>query len=137
MLKDINTQKMEFTDNQPQVNYTSVPLINLENVIRSKNPRLLKFLPNFILEYVRKIIHESDLNAALQLYHDKQGIDFINSILTEFKVIVQHEGIENLLLSKRHIIASNHPLGGLDGLALMGVAGSVRSDIIFPANDYC
>ena len=135
VLKDINTQKMEFTDNQPQVNYTPVPLINLENIIRSKNPRVLKFLPSFILEYIRKIIHESDLNAVLQLYHDKQGIDFINSILTEFKVIVQHEGIENLLLSKRHIIASNHPLGGLDGLALMGVAGSVRSDIIFPVND--
>jgi len=135
VLKGINTKNMEFADNQAQDNLIAPPLINLENLIRSKNPRLLKFLPRFILEYVRNVIHENEINTILQLYHDKQGIDFINAVLSKFKVIIQYEGLDNLSLSKRHIIASNHPLGGLDSLALMSVVSSVRSDIIFPAND--
>jgi putative hemolysin len=37
--------------------------------------------------------------------------------------------------SGRYIVASNHPLGGLDGMALMQVLGKVRQDIVFPVND--
>jgi putative hemolysin len=35
----------------------------------------------------------------------------------------------------RLLIASNHPLGGLDGMALMHVVGKVRPNIVFPVND--
>jgi putative hemolysin len=43
--------------------------------------------------------------------------------------------LENIPKEERIIIASNHPLGGLDGVALMHVAGKVRKDILFPVND--
>jgi len=32
-------------------------------------------------------------------------------------------------------VAANHPLGGLDGMALMWAVGKVRKDIVFPVND--
>jgi putative hemolysin len=42
---------------------------------------------------------------------------------------------EKLPREGRFILVSNHPLGGLDGLALMHVIGQVRKDVVFPVND--
>jgi len=45
------------------------------------------------------------------------------------------EGIGPVNESSRYIIAANHPLGGMDGMALMKVAGKIWPDIVFPVND--
>jgi putative hemolysin len=44
-------------------------------------------------------------------------------------------GLENIPKTEKCIIASNHPLGGLDGMALMLAVSHVRGDIVFPVND--
>ena len=44
-------------------------------------------------------------------------------------------GIENIPLTGRFIIAANHPLGGMDGMALISEIGKHRRDIMFPVND--
>jgi hypothetical protein len=38
-------------------------IVNLERLIKSKNPRLAKFLPRFILKYLKRILHEKELNS--------------------------------------------------------------------------
>ncbi|MFA4852664.1 MAG: 1-acyl-sn-glycerol-3-phosphate acyltransferase [Bacteroidales bacterium] len=114
---------------------TGEKYIDIDNIIRSKNPNLLKILPRFILNYLKKIIHEKEINVALERYKDDEGLDFVAGILREFGVNINVINPENIPPSGRYIIASNHPLGGLDGLALMHVAGKVRRDIIFPVND--
>jgi putative hemolysin len=45
------------------------------------------------------------------------------------------KGLENIPATERCIIAANHPLGGLDGMALMLAVSQVRKDIVFPVND--
>ncbi len=109
--------------------------IDVEEIIRSKNPRLLKMIPRFILNYLKKIIHQKEVNYVLEKYKEKEGIDFVECILQEFGAKINIINPENIPVNGRHIIASNHPLGGLDGMALMLAAGSVRKDIVFPVND--
>lgn len=109
--------------------------INLEKVISDKNPRLLKVLPGFIINYLKKVIHQEEVNKTIYENRDKFGIDFVNAILTEFGVIIESRGLENLPFTGRQIIASNHPLGGLDGLALMREVARIRADFLFPVND--
>lgn len=110
-------------------------LINVEKVLHDKSPRLAEKIPQFIYNYLKKIIHQDTLNDAIRRFDDQKGLDFVNSILGFMGVNITYEGLENIPAEGRYIIASNHPLGGLDGLALMKVVGFVRQDIVFPVND--
>ena len=113
----------------------NVKFIDLEKVIAGKNPRLLKWIPRFILNYIKKVIHEDDLNDAINRNNDKFGYDFAAATLKEFDPQLIVSGIENIPLEGGCIIASNHPLGGLDGIAFMVTVGGVRKDIRFLVND--
>jgi len=114
---------------------TTYPLIDIRRVFASKNPRLLKFIPGFVISYLKRVIHQDELNATLERNKEKMGLEFIDVILEEFGAKIKVEGIENLPATGRYIIAANHPLGGIDGMALMRVVGQVRKDILFPVND--
>ncbi len=109
--------------------------IDIEKVIASKNPTLLKYLPSFILTYLKKILHEKSINAILFRNRDKMGIDFATTILNEFQA--KRNVINPHLIPRtgRYIIVSNHPLGGIDGMALISEVGKIRKDIVFPVND--
>lgn len=109
--------------------------INIEKVIAGKNPTILKFIPRFIIKYLKRILHEDDVNAAINRNKEVYGLEFVNQILEEFGADIHVKGLENLPRDKRVVLTSNHPLGGLDGMAIMSVAGKVRSDIVFPVND--
>lgn len=114
----------------------SVKKIDLEAIIKSKNPTLLKWLPRFVLSYLKKTIHQDDINAGLEKYKNHYDFDFVNAILDEhIGVNIIVEGIENIPLQGGVVVASNHPLGGIDGLALIKAVGTKRKDLKFIVND--
>jgi putative hemolysin len=76
------------------------------------------------------------LNKALNKHKDKYGLEFFEVILNDFGVNIAVKGEENLLKSERFVVVANHPLGGLDGIALMQAVGRIRPDIVSPANDF-
>jgi 1-acyl-sn-glycerol-3-phosphate acyltransferase len=110
-------------------------LIDVEKVFHDKSPRIAGKIPQFVYNYLKKIIHQDTLNEAISRFDDQMGLEFVNSILDFMGVNITFEGLENIPAEGRYILASNHPLGGLDGLALMKIAGMVRKDIVFPVND--
>lgn len=109
--------------------------INVEKVFRDKSPGLAKWIPGFVFSYLRKVIHEREINDFLFTNQEKNGLDFVDAIIDGFGAIVKVKGVENIPEKGRYILAANHPLGGLDGVALMQVIGRVRKDIVFPVND--
>jgi putative hemolysin len=109
--------------------------INIEDIIHAKNPRLLKFLPRFVINYLKKILHQDLINDFIRRHGDKTSFAFVDEIIKEFGAKVSFEGLENIPENGGGIIASNHPLGGLDGMALLQVLGRKRSDIKFVVND--
>ncbi len=110
-------------------------LIDIEKVIGDKSPRLLRALPRFVTRYLKRIIHQDEINEILSLHGHKQGVEFINAVLEFMNVTYQVEGIENISPDGRYLFASNHPLGGLDGIILIHLLGSKFTDIKFPVND--
>lgn len=109
--------------------------IEVEKVIGNKKPGLLKVLPGFIINYLKRIIHQDEINDFIERNKSVYGLEFVERIVHEFIKQLNTKGIENIPTGKRILIASNHPLGGLDGVALMHVAGKIRPDILFPVND--
>jgi len=109
--------------------------IDLEEVLRKKNPRLLKMLPGFVLSYIKRIIHQEELNVFLEKTKDVYAHDFVSAAMKNFQVNVICEGIENIPEHGGCIVACNHPLGGLDGIAVMNEIGKRRKDIKALVND--
>ncbi len=109
--------------------------IDLEGVISSKNPRLLKVIPKFIINYLKRVTHQDELNATIWRNRDSYGLDFVRNILAEFGAKIHVKGIDHIGENKRWLFASNHPLGGLDGMAFIQAVGEVHKNIVFPVND--
>lgn len=114
---------------------TPVKLIDVKKAIASKNPKLLKFLPAFILRYIKRVLHEDELNDANNRFSKYYELDFVDCAIKEFGVNVKVNGGENIPKEGGVILAANHPLGALDGIAFMKAVGAHRKDIRFLVND--
>jgi putative hemolysin len=110
-------------------------LIDLDKVIADKSSLLKKILPGFVTAYLKRLIHQDWLNYLLTEYGEYTGVEFIDHVLTDMNTKLDLRHLENIPKSGKCIIAANHPLGGLDGMALMLGVSRVRKDIVFPVND--
>jgi putative hemolysin len=110
-------------------------IIDVEDVIRSKNPTLLKVLPRFVLSYIKRIVHEDQINEFLLQHGEKRSFAFVDAIVSNFDVKIITKGEENIIDAGGCIFAANHPIGGLDGIALIQAIGRHRHDLRFIVND--
>ncbi len=111
-------------------------LIDLRKIFTAKVPKLMNHMPEWLFRKIQRLLHEADINEILTKYADKQGLDFINAVVADFNLEVVLEGVDNLMASDRILVASNHPLGGLDGIALIGAVGNYRGETLTPVNDF-
>ncbi len=109
--------------------------IDIEEIIRGKNPRLYRLLPDFLLRYIKRKIHEDAVNDCLWINRDKFGFEFNRACLDYVGTTVTWEGLEHIPATGGAIIAANHPLGGLDGMALVHAVSQRRKDCKFIVND--
>ena len=112
-----------------------VPKIDVEKVLYSKNPGLRKVVPKFIVNYLKRIVHQDDLNHFLERSGDLKDAELIEAWLKFLGTKVLVSGTENIPLSGRYIFVSNHPLGGLDGIVFIHELSKIYHDIKFPVND--
>jgi 1-acyl-sn-glycerol-3-phosphate acyltransferase len=110
-------------------------MVNIRQVFHDKNPRLAAILPGFIYRYLERIAHQQDINDFLTRHGDKYGLAFARAAIQEFNVKVNIRGEQNLPIGSRCIFASNHPLGGFDGILLMDVMSRYYTDFKFLSND--
>lgn len=111
-------------------------VIDLRKVFTAKVPKLMKHMPEWAFRRIQRLLHEDDINDILVQFKDLQGVEFINAVVQDFNLKLVLNGTENLQAGQRIVVASNHPLGGLDGMALIGVVGNHRGEVITPVNDF-
>ncbi len=109
--------------------------VDVEELILSKNPKLHRRMPRFILNYLKNTIHEREINEFMTANEDKYGVDFCDAVLKEFNIEVEIIGIENIPKEGGAIFVANHPLGGIDALTIVSALRGVRDDIKFIVND--
>lgn len=109
--------------------------IDIEKVFKSKNPKLYKWLPGFILRFIKRLLHEDDINSFLARQKNSNAFEFSEGVIEEMGAKVESYGLENIPKNGRVVIVANHPLGGLDGMSLVPEIAKVRKDICFIVND--
>lgn len=110
-------------------------LIDIEKLFKSKNPRLLKFLPSFVLNYLKRVIHQDDVNDFIETNKELDSFEFADAGLKKFNITLNVKGIENIPATGGVILCANHPLGGMDAIAIVSAIKHVRKDIKFIVND--
>lgn len=110
--------------------------INIKEIIKARNKRMAKLMPWFIVSYLTRILHVKEINKTIYDNRERHGLDMVDALLTMFETNITVEGLENLEGENRFLLASNHPLGGLDGLALLQTVGKVHPNVRFPVNDF-
>ena len=110
-------------------------LIDIKELIRSKNPKLLRYLPGFVLRYLRKTLHEKELNAFITAHGELEGHAFCEAATKYFNFKFEVDGIEHIPKTGPIIIAMNHPLGGVDAIAFIVALQNHRRDLKFIVND--
>ena len=110
--------------------------IYIKPLFYEKNPKLARWIPAFFYRYLERVIHQREINEFITMYGDRKGLDFADAILEYLHVSYQVEGEENLPSPDgSYIFASNHPLGGPDGIILISFLGRKYPALKFPVND--
>jgi len=110
--------------------------LDVRQILEQKAPSIASKLPGFVVNYLIRTIHQDELNDILSRYHDKEGVDFMQELVKYFGLTLELVGEENLSANRRFIFASNHPLGGLDGICLSAILGKhYEGNVRYLVND--
>ena len=95
-----------------------MPQIDIGAVIREKAPRAAHWIPRAVVTWLRRTIHEREINHILESYWSLPPQEFIRAAFREWGVTYSAEGLERLDPRGRYLFVSNHPFGGMDGMML-------------------
>lgn len=108
--------------------------VNVREILMSKAPNTR--VPGFVIRYLEKIAHQSEINLFLEKYGHLNGIEFLKQAVRYVDVKLEIHGLDELP-EGRYTFAGNHPLGGIDGMST-GLAVHERfpdQSIKFLSND--
>lgn len=96
-------------------------LIDVEKALKSKTGR--KKPSRILIAFLKRIAHQDEMNTFLMTNTDVKGVEFIDRALNMLNVKLEVYGEENIPNNGRFMFASNHPLGGLDGMTMLHFLG--------------
>ena len=100
--------------------------IDLDKVLADKMGARAKYVPGLLKSWLKKIIHQDEVNDFLWESRDKTGVEWLDACVKYLDMTLVVEGRENLPSKddgRLYTFVSNHPLGGIDGVALGSIIG--------------
>lgn len=97
--------------------------IDIDAILAAKAGKKARYIPRFLVSYLKKIVHQDEMNEFLRLHGDKYDLAFIDEFMKYFNNSFEVQGLENLPADGRFTFVSNHPLGAQDGLGLAYILG--------------
>lgn len=93
--------------------------IDVGAVLAGKLGAKARYVPRFAVRYLERLVCQEELNDLLATAYPRRGADFCEHVVERLGVTVDVRGAGNLPSDPRVIVASNHPLGGLDGICMI------------------
>lgn len=115
-------------------------MLDIEQSLSAKFPAFARQRPivrDSTLGVLRKLVREAEINAFLHEHQGQEGTSFIDRIFEhfDFGYSTSQRERDNIPAQGRVLIIANHPVGSLDGLALLRLVSEVRRDVRIVAND--
>lgn len=116
---------------QTEMEEVAQKTLDIEKILQSKMGDKAKWVPGFAVKWLKNIIHQDEMNDFLWSSRDLKGTPWLEATLDYLQCKIEVEGMENLPSKddpKRYIFVSNHPMGGIDGVALGIIIGRQYDD---------
>ena len=100
--------------------------IDIEKILRNKMGKKARYVPRFVISWLKKIIHEDEVNRFLWENRKLEGTEWLTACVQYLDMTLDIVGAENLPDKhdgKLYTFVSNHPLGGQDGVSLGSIIG--------------
>jgi putative hemolysin len=114
-------------------------MFTVDQVIAEYYPALndRKLASSVVKPLLRRLLHEQAFLDFAEEYPHLQGIEFVEQVLDyfNFDYSVSDRDRENIPATGKVMVIANHPIGSLDGLALLKLVHETRSDVKIVAND--
>lgn len=100
--------------------------IDIKRILKDKMGSKARFVPCFLVTWLKKIIHEDEVNRFLWENRNLKGTEWLTACVQYLDMTLDIVGAENLPDKndgKLYTFVSNHPLGGQDGVSLGSIIG--------------
>lgn len=100
--------------------------IDIDQVLESKAGSKARLVPRFVRSWLKRIVHQEEINEFLETVGDMQGVPWLDAVVEYLDMNLRVHGAENLpddADGRRFTFVSNHPLGGPDGIAIGHILG--------------
>lgn len=100
--------------------------VDIDKILADKMGSKSKYVPAFLVSWLKHILHQDQVNEYLWDSRHLTGVDWLEECVRYLDMTLEVEGKENLPDKddgKLYTFVSNHPLGGIDGVALGAVIG--------------
>ena len=100
--------------------------VDVEQILREKAGAKARRVPRFVLSWLKKIVHQDEVNQFLEQSSHLSGVEWLEACVEYLDMKLDVSGRENLPASddgRHYTFVSNHPLGGIDGVALGAILG--------------
>ena len=100
--------------------------IDIDQILKGKMGVKSKYVPSFLVGWLKRIVHQDQVNAFLWESRDKTGTEWLEECVRYLDMTLEINGKENLPSpgdGRLYTCVSNHPLGGEDGVALGAIIG--------------
>lgn len=100
--------------------------IDIDNILKSKMGNKARWVPRFVVSWLKHIAHQDDVNEYLWESRHLTGVEWLEDCVRYLDMTLEVTGEENLPKKddgRLYTFVSNHPLGGVDGVALGAIIG--------------
>lgn len=118
-------------------------MLNVDQIIQQqlqplmRHPALEPWLQRPVSKLLRRLLHADELRKFTVDYGHLRGRDFVDQVLDyfDFQYTVADREREHIPCQGKVVLIANHPIGSLDGVALLKMVSEVRPDVKVIAND--
>ena len=110
-------------------------IVDIDAMIEKSGSKFFKSLPKFVINRIKKIIHQDEMNRIHRENKHKIGMDYVYGLLAEGDIKIDIKGEEGIDKNKKYVYVANHPLGGIDALSFLHCVYKNHNNVVSPSNE--
>ncbi len=100
--------------------------IDVRAILKGKMGAKAKYVPTPVVKWLEHILHQDEVNDFLWRHRDVTGVEWLEACVDYLGMRLDIVGADNLPDKgdgRLYTFVSNHPLGGVDGVAIGAIIG--------------